>query len=71
MTTPEVREAGAADAAALFRLMGVLGRPAADPPSAGQRAVLARHLADPACRILVAEIDGAVVGAMASGSATG
>ncbi len=64
MTAPEVREAGAADAAAIFALMAVLGRPAADPPSPAQRAVLERHLADPACVLLVAERAGAVVGAM-------
>jgi ribosomal protein S18 acetylase RimI-like enzyme len=64
MTATEVREARAADAAAIFALMGLLGRPPADPPSPGQAAVLGRHLADPACRILVAERGGRVVGAM-------
>lgn len=64
MTAPEVREAGAGDAAAIFALMAVLGRPAADPPSPAQRAVLERHLAHPDCRVLVAERDGSVAGAM-------
>ncbi len=59
---PEVREAGPGDAAAVFGLLEALGRPAADPPSEAQRAVLARHLDDPRCRILVAELDGLVVG---------
>lgn len=64
MTAPEVREATAADATAVFALMAVLGRPPADPPSPAQRAALDRHLADPGCALLVAEADGRVVGAM-------
>lgn len=64
MTAPEVREAGPGDAPAIFALMATLGRPPADPPSPAQRAVLARHLADPACLVLVAEREGRVVGAM-------
>ena len=64
MTAPEVREATAADATAVFALMASLGRPRADPPSASQRAAFDRHLADPACAILVAEVDGRVVGAL-------
>ena len=64
MTAPEVRPAGPGDAPAIFALMAVLGRPVADPPSPAQRAVLARHLADPACLLLVAEREGRVVGAM-------
>ncbi len=64
MSTPEVRPAGPGDAPAIFALMGALGRPAADPPSPAQRAVLERHLADPACTLLVAERAGRVVGAM-------
>lgn len=64
MTAPEVREATAADASAVFALMAALGRPPADPPSPAQRAAFDRHLADPACAILVAEAGGRVVGAM-------
>lgn len=63
-TAPEIRAAGPQDAPALFALLEVLGRPAADPPSPAQRAVLDRHLSDPRCRILVAEVDGRVEGAL-------
>ena len=61
---PEVREAGPGDAAAVFGLLEVLGRPTADPPSPAQRAVFDRHLDDSLRRILVAEVDGRVVGVL-------
>ena len=61
---PEVREAGPGDAAAVFALLEVLGRPAADPPSPAQRAVFDRHLDDPRRHVLIAEVDGRVVGAL-------
>lgn len=62
MADTRVRPATPADADAVFRLLGILGRPAADPPSERQSRVLAGYLEDRDRAVLVAEHDGIVVG---------
>lgn len=62
MSDTPLRAAQAADAPAIHALLRVLGRPASDPPTPAQEAVLADHLGAEGCRIVVVgppgEVDG-------------
>jgi GNAT superfamily N-acetyltransferase len=57
--TPAIRDAAAADAPAVGALLGELGYPATEAEAAAR---IGRYAADPASRLQVAEVDGALAG---------
>jgi N-acetylglutamate synthase-like GNAT family acetyltransferase len=63
VSEPSIRDATAADAAALARLLAELGYPASEREASEH---VARFAADPASRVQVAEVAGRVVGLVAT-----